>query len=98
MANYVSQTSDKSKKKAIKLLLSGGLGFHLFYVGRIKAGIIRFILGLILWVGFIIGGIAISEWGMVLMGIALLVLLNIFDMIKLFLGTFKDNIGSHLRS
>lgn len=98
MANYTTQTSDKSKSKAIRLLFAGGLGFHLFYVGRIKAGILRFVLGLILWVGFIIGGIAISEWGMSLMGIALLLLLNIFDMVKLFLGTFKDNVGNHLRT
>lgn len=98
MANYTTNVSDKSKKKALTLLLSGGLGLHLFYVGRIKAGIIRFLLALVFWIGFIIGGIAISEWGMVLMGFGLLILFNIFDLVKLLLGTFRDNIGNYLRS
>ncbi len=98
MANYTTSTSDKSKGKAIRLLLSGGIGLHLFYVGKIKAGIIRLILGLILWIGFIIGGIAISEWGMVLMGAILLIIVNVFDLIKLLLGTFKDNVGNNLRA
>ena len=98
MANYTTSTSDKSKTKAIKLLASGGIGLHLFYVGKIKAGIIRFVLGLVLWVGFIIGGIAISEWGMVLMGAILLVVVNLIDLVKLLLGTFKDNVGANLRA
>lgn len=98
MANYTTSTSDKSKGKAIRLLLSGGVGLHLFYVGKIKAGIVRFVLGLILWAGFIIGGIAISAWGMVLMGLAILAVINIFDLIKLLLGTFKDNVGNNLRA
>ena len=98
MANYTTSTSDKSKKKAIKLLLCGGIGLHLFYVGKIKVGIVRFVLGIICWIGFIIGGIAISEWGMVLMGLVLLILLNIFDLVKLLLGTFKDNVGDNLRA
>lgn len=98
MANYTTSTSDKSKKKAIKRLLAGGIGLHLFYVGRIKAGIVRFILGLFLWIGFIFGGIAISKWQMVLAGLALLVLFNVFDLVKLLLGTFKDNVGNNLRT
>lgn len=41
MANYTTQTSSKSKRKALKLLLCGGVGLHLFYVGKIGAGILR---------------------------------------------------------
>lgn len=98
MANYTTSTSDKSKKKAIKLLLSGGVGLHLFYVGKIKAGTVRLILALILWVGFILGGIAIKEWSMAMIGLGLLCLVNISDFIKLLLGTFRDNVGNFLRA
>lgn len=97
MSTYTTSTSDKSKKAAIKRLLWGGIGLHLFYVGRIKAGIIRFMLGIIVWIGFIIGGIAISEFDMSLTGIVLLILLNVTDLVKLLMGTFRDNIGNYLR-
>ncbi|MDR1101657.1 MAG: TM2 domain-containing protein, partial [Clostridiales bacterium] len=44
MANYVTQTSDKSKKTALLLCVLGGIvclhGLHLFYVGRIGKGIL----------------------------------------------------------
>lgn len=41
MANYVTQTSDKSKKKALLLCIFGGLfGLHYFYVGKIGRGIL----------------------------------------------------------
>lgn len=39
MANYVTPTSDKSKKVAFFLCLFGGmLGFHRFYVGKFGSG------------------------------------------------------------
>lgn len=98
MANYTTNASDKSKKKAMKLLLSGGIGLHLFYVGRIGAGIVRLLIGLFIWIGFVLGGIAIKEYVMALSGIGLLLLINIFDLIKLSLGTFKDNVGNVLRA
>ena len=43
MANYVTGTSDKSRKVAIILCLLGGFfGLHRFYVGRIGSGILYF--------------------------------------------------------
>ena len=96
MANYTTNTSDKLKKKAKKLLLMGGLGFHLFYVGRIKFGIVRFIIGVLLWVLFFTG-IAEGEFGMIFGGIVFLVIFNAVDYIKLCLGTFRDNVGAFLR-
>ncbi|WP_297236194.1 NINE protein [uncultured Flavonifractor sp.] len=96
MANYTTSTSDKSKKKAIRKLLFGGLGMHLFYVGRIKSGIIRFILGVLCWV-LIVDGIIERLPEMILSGILFLVVINIVDLVKLFLGTFRDNVGNALR-
>ena len=41
MTNYVTTTSDKSKKTALLLCLLGGIfGLHYFYVGRIQKGFI----------------------------------------------------------
>ena len=41
MANFVTQTSDKSKKKALLLCIFGGLfGLHYFYVGKIGKGLL----------------------------------------------------------
>ena len=97
MANYVSSTSDKSKAIAIKKLLSGGIGLHLFYVGKIKAGVIRLVLGVLIWIGMVVGGIAIKEYGMAAAGVGLLVLINLPDLINLSLGKFQDNIGNYLR-
>jgi hypothetical protein len=97
MAKYTTNTSDKSKGKALKLLLLGGIGLHLFYVGRIKAGLIRLMLGILLWVLFITG-IAEKEPAMIASGIVFLVLINAIDLVKLALGTFKDNVGNNLRA
>lgn len=97
MANYTTSVSDKSKNKAIKLLLCGGVGLHLFYVGKIKVGLIRLVLGILLWYLFITG-ITEGEIAMILGGIGFLVLFNLVDLFKLMLGTFKDNVGAVLRS
>lgn len=41
MANYVTQTSNKSKKTALLLCIFGGFfGLHYFYVGKIGKGIL----------------------------------------------------------
>ena len=48
MANYVTPTSDKSKKTAFKLCLFGGFfGLHRYYVLKIGTGLLyTFTLGL----------------------------------------------------
>lgn len=98
MANYTTSTSDKSKKAAIKRLFIGGIGLHLFYVGRIKHGIYRLIAGIICWIA-IIGGIVDSEMRLpgILGGLFFLILINVPDFIKLILGSFRDNVGNPLR-
>lgn len=96
MANFVSNTSDKSQKKAKTLVLIGGLGLNYFYVGKIKIGILRFILGILLWV-LLIAGIAEGETAMIVAGAAFLVVINLYDVIKLSLGRFQDNVGAYLR-
>ena len=92
MANYTTHSSDKSRKKALILLACGGIGLHLFYVGKIKAGIIRFVLGLFAWV-LIFDGASEAVFG----GVAMLIVFNIVDLVKLLLGTFQDNVGEYLR-
>ena len=89
MVKYATAVSDKSKSKAIKWepLLLGGLGFHLFYVGRIKAALVRFVLGALFW-GLLIDGIAEGLFPLILSGIGCLIVFNIFDFVKLKLGTF----------
>lgn len=103
MANYVTQTSDKSKRKALKLLLCGGIGLHLFYVGRIGAGIVRFIMGAAMWTVMLTSVFApkmLDTEGapVFLAGLLMLVIFNIVDLIKLLLGTFRDNVGAYLRA
>lgn len=97
MATYTTVTSDKKKKTALTLLLIGGIGLHLFYVGRIKSGLIRFFLGTLFW-SLIIGGIHDLEVEMVVGGIAFLVIFNVVDLVKLLLGAFRDNVGAALRA
>ena len=97
MANYTTSTSDKSKDKAVKLLLCGGIGLHLFYVGRIKAGLIHLVIGFGIWV-MIIGSIFDPEMHeAIIPGIIILVAFNVPDLIRLKLGKFRDNVGNALR-
>lgn len=96
MPNYVSQTSDKSKKKAIIRLLIGGIGLHYFYVGRIKHGVIRMIISLFLW-GVIVTSISEGVPQATDACIILLVAINLFDLARLCLGKFQDNAGQYLR-
>lgn len=96
MANYTTNVSDKSKTKAKKLTLCGGIGLQYFYVGRIKTGIIRLIIGLFLWIS-VISGIASKEVGMLVMGILLLIAITLFEFIKISMGKFKDDMGNNVR-
>lgn len=96
MANYTTNVSDKSKSKCKRLMLIGGLGFQYFYVGKIKAGLIRTILGILLWV-LLISGISEGESAMIVAGIGFLLAINLFELVKLSLGKFRDNIGNYVR-
>lgn len=96
MANYVTNTSDKTKKDAKKRLLIGGVGLHYFYVGRIKAGVVHLILGAFLWMA-VIGGIFEKEFAMTAAGAFFLIAINLFDFIQISMGKFKDNVGNFLR-
>jgi restriction system protein len=61
MANYVTSTSDRSKKKAMKLCAWGGwLGLHQFYVGRIGAGLLYMLTFGLFFFGWIADIIKIS--------------------------------------
>ena len=64
MANYVTNTSDKSKKVALVLCIFFGLfGFHYFYVGRIGRGIVcLFTLNFFL-IGWVLDIIKIATGG-----------------------------------
>lgn len=74
MANYVTSTSDKSKKTALLIcVFLGWIGIHYFYVGRIGMGILYFFT-------FGLGSIG---W--------------IVDIIRIAMGSFRDNVGAPLR-
>jgi len=61
MANYVTQTSDKEKKVALILcIFFGFLGFHQFYVGRIRMGFIYLFTAGFLGIGWIVDIISIA--------------------------------------
>lgn len=97
MANYTTSTSDKSRDRAVKLLLCGGIGLHYFYVGRIKAGLIHCVIGLALY-GAIVASILDAELhAAILPGILMLLAFNVPDLIRLKLGKFRDNVGDYLR-
>lgn len=94
--------SDKSKKQARKLLLMGGLGFHLFYVGRIGAGILRFLFGLGAWAIMLCSifspdTLGVGAFPMVPICLIMMVIFNIWDLLKISVGKFQDNIGNYLR-
>jgi len=64
MANYGTITSDKSKKTAlIVCLIFGLIGFHYFYVGRIKTGLIRLITLNFIGIGWLIDLVTIALGG-----------------------------------
>lgn len=99
MANYTTSTSDKSRDRAVKLLLCGGIGLHYFYVGRIRAGLIHCVIGLVFWMGVLacLFEGAGSEKLISLWVLFLLVCFNVPDLIRLKLGKFRDNVGDYLR-
>lgn len=74
MANYVTSTSDKSKKTALLIcVFLGWIGIHYFYVGRIGMGLLYFFTFGFCGIGWIV------------------------DIIKIAMGSFRDNVGAPLR-
>ena len=64
MANYVTQTSDKSKTTALLLcIFLGFFGVHYFYVGRIGKGILYFFTAGLFCIGWVIDIIVIATGG-----------------------------------
>ncbi len=96
MANYVSLSSDKTKAGARRRLLLGGIGLQYFYVGRLKVGFIRLLIGVLLW-SLVIAGFAEHEKAMTVSGIVALVVINLVELAIIGLGRFRDNTGAFLR-
>lgn len=96
MAQYTTTTSDKTRSMALRRLLLGGIGLHLFYVGRIGSGLLRAALGALLW-ALLITGIKDGETAMLVTGIAGIIVINAPDFFKIILGKFQDNTGAYLR-
>lgn len=64
MANYVTQTSDKSKKTALLLCIFLGIfGGHYFYVGRYGRGILYLLTAGLFCIGWIFDIIKIASGG-----------------------------------
>lgn len=62
MANYTTQTSDKSKTTALLLCIFLGMfGVHQFYVGKIGKGILYLFTGGIFCIGWIVDIIKIAN-------------------------------------
>lgn len=106
MANYATQVSDVSKKSVLiawAIGVLGTLGFHFFKVGKIKKGLIRLMYGLIAW-GICITAVSDPEMFSsdsgtfpVILLFALLFIPSIYDLIRIALGIFRDNIGNAVR-
>lgn len=96
MAKYATTTSDKTRSVALIRLLLGGIGLHLFYVGRIGSELVRAALGALLW-ALLITGINDGETAMLVTGIAGIVVINAPDLFMIVLGKFQDNTGAYLR-
>lgn len=103
MANYVTQTSDKSRAVALqkwKKGCFGVFGLETFYVGKIARGIGHFAAGLFFF-EFVFAALygIFTEFnfaGIIPVSIywAILAVPNLY---RLKMGTFRDNIGAVLR-
>lgn len=96
MSQYTTNTSDKKKVKALRWWLIGCiglLGLENFYVGKVKNGIVRLILGLC-----VLSAIAqIFFTPEVIAGILLWAIIAFPNFIRIKMGVFKDNVGDPLR-
>ena len=96
MSQYTTNTSDKSKKAALVRSLFG-FGLPYFYVGRIKSGIIRFVVSFFEWLAFIsvfASREAQTPWGLLL---AIIIVTNLATTFTVMMGKFQDNVGNYLR-
>lgn len=97
MPKYTTTTSDKKKKNALKWWAIGCLGiFGLenFYVGKIKKGIIRFIIGVFILLSFYAMNGSEARVPVSIIFWAIAALPNFF---KIVMGVFRDNVGEPLR-
>lgn len=98
MPKYTTATSDKKKKTALKWWAIGFLGLfgvENFYVGKIKKGIIRFIVGIFILLSlYAIGGDFEGRVPVCIVFWAIAALPNFF---KIVMGVFRDNVGEPLR-
>lgn len=104
MANYAARTSDRKKKDALRWWAIGCLGiFGLenFYVGKIKKGSIRIVIGffaLMCIISLLIPQTDDIPFPAKLFSILLIwAILGLPNFIKLKLGTFRDNVGAPVR-
>ncbi len=102
MANYTTSTSDKSKDEALKRWKLGALGLfglEYFYVGRVKAGIVRVLIGVFLILGIFSGLIGGSiDFLSAIIGLPILwAIIATPNFYRLKMGTFRDNVGNPLR-
>lgn len=98
MANYVTNTSDKKKKTALVFWAIGALGLfglEYFYVGKMKKGAIRMIVGVFLILClFAMKG---TE-GSIPLSIVIWAIAALPNLFRILLGIFKDNVGQPLRA
>lgn len=98
MANYTTGTSDKKKKTALIFWLIGIvglLGLEYFYVGKIKKGFIRLIVG-ILFAMAIYAILTTTQSGPV--WIIFWAIISLPNLARISIGIFKDNVGHPLRA
>lgn len=100
MANYTTNASDFTKGQVMRAWLIGAvgtLGCHYFKVGRIKAGIVHLIIGALLWLSFFSAVVSASKASGAIGVLLILAAISIFDLVRIQLGTFRDNVGAAVR-
>ena len=74
----------------------GGIGLHYFYVGKIGTGIVRMIFSILLLV-LAVTGIAEKETAMIISGFVFYLVINLFDLVRISAGRFRDYSGLLLK-
>lgn len=97
MSQYTTNTSDKKKATALKwwaIGLLGVFGFEYFYVGKIKKGIIRSIIGVFV----VLAIFSMSGSGAAIpVSIIFWAVSAVPNLFKILFGTFRDNVNAALR-